>query len=76
MKKTENGAYAKLRRDVAEGHTENLYLFYGEETYLKEHYKDRLVQLFGGQGFADFNVVVLDGDGPTIWRMQWKACLS
>lgn len=65
MKKTENGAYAKLRRDVAEGHTENLYLFYGEETYLKEHYKDRLVQLFGGQGFADFNVVVLDGDGVT-----------
>lgn len=66
MKKTENAAYVKLRRDVAEGHAEKLYLFYGEEAYLKEHYKDRLFQMFGGGGFADFNVIALDGDAVTL----------
>ena len=37
MKKSENAAYAKLRQDVAEERLERLYLFYGEETYLREH---------------------------------------
>ena len=36
-KKTENSAYTKLRQDTAEGRLEPLYLFYGEETYLKEY---------------------------------------
>ena len=66
MKKSENAAYAKLRQDVAEERLERLYLFYGEETYLREHYKNRIFEIIGGQGMAEFNIVSLDGDGLTL----------
>lgn len=65
-KKTENSAYAKLRQDTAEGRLEPLYLFYGEETYLKEYYKNRVLEIVGGQGLADFNITSLDGDSLTL----------
>ncbi|WP_458862177.1 DNA polymerase III subunit delta [Acidaminobacterium chupaoyuni] len=62
-KKTE--AYDKLRADVAAGTPEKLYVFYGEESYLKEHYKQRLMQQMSEGGLGDFNVTVLDGDAVT-----------
>lgn len=67
MKKGEkNTAYDKLRQDVDQGSLEKLYLFYGEESYLKEHYRDRIFSLIGGEAFAQFNQVVLDGDSLTL----------
>ena len=67
MKKGEkNTAYDKLRQDVDQGSLEKLYLFFGEESYLKEHYRDRIFSLIGGEGFAQFNQVVLDGDSLTL----------
>lgn len=66
MKKSDQAAYAKLRQDAAEGRLEGLYLFYGEETYLKEHYKNRIFEIVGGQGLAEFNIVSLDGESLTL----------
>lgn len=63
---TENSAYAKLRQDTAEGRLETLYLFYGEETYLKEYYKNRLLEIVGSQGLAEFNITTLEGDTLTL----------
>ena len=67
MKKGEkNTAYDKLRRDVEQGTLEKFYLFHGEESYLKEYYKERIVSLVGGEGFQQFNQTVLDGDSVTL----------
>lgn len=66
MKTAENKAYATLRQQVAQGQLAGLYLFYGEETYLKEHYKSRLLEQFGGTGLGEFNALVLEGEGLTL----------
>lgn len=51
----------KLKQDIAENTFGRLYFIFGEEDYLKEHYKSQLLRAFGGT-FSDFNLMVLDGD--------------
>lgn len=48
-KKSENTAYGKLKADVAAGNIGSLYVFYGQEDYLKAHYLERLRALCGGE---------------------------
>ena len=35
-------AFQKLKNDLAAGRAENAYIFYGEETYLREYYLKEL----------------------------------
>ena len=37
-----NEAFQKLKNDLAAGRAENAYIFYGEETYLREYYLKEL----------------------------------
>lgn len=60
-KSTDNGAVQRLKSDLAAGNVETLYVFYGEEGYLKRHYLNQLKELCGGP-FEAFNIVVLDGE--------------
>lgn len=60
-KKGVNTAYKKLLADIAAGTPERLYVFYGEESYLKSHYLGKLRELCAGD-FAEFNSAELEGD--------------
>lgn len=64
-KKAADGqALQKLKKDLAAGHAERLYVFHGEEGYLKRHYLNQLRELCGGP-FADFNIQQLEGEQLT-----------
>ena len=60
-KSTDQNAVQRLKKDLADGNIGTLYVFYGEEGYLKRHYLNQLKELCGGP-FADFNIITLDGE--------------
>ena len=61
-KKKENTALKQLKADLKTGELAKLYLFYGEESYLKEHYRDQISQKLCPADTQDFTLVRL-GDG-------------
>lgn len=61
-KKSENKAFARLKEDVAAGRLAKLYVFHGEETYLKEHYIAQIAGLVCPDDLAAFNRTVIDGN--------------
>lgn len=63
-KAPENVSYRRLKSDLAAGRAGNLYVFYGEEDYLKSYYIGRLRTLCSGL-FDSFSTVMLDGDRLT-----------
>ena len=46
-KKAEDSAYRELKSDLEKGTLGNLYLFYGEETYLRDYYLNRMKEEIG-----------------------------
>ena len=62
--KPDTAGYEKFLKDLESGIFGQLYLFHGEETYLRDHYlgqlKDKL--LAGGRC------------PPAAWRRRWTAC--
>ena len=50
-----------LKTDITNNVFHRLYLIYGEESYLKEHYRSQIVKAFENDGFADFNLKICDG---------------
>lgn len=74
--KADNTALRELKRDLRDGHLKNLYVFHGEEVYLREHYLGQLKKAASrraggvqsphrpGQG-------VLPRSG---WSRRWTAC--
>lgn len=53
--------FIKLKQQIKNKETGNLYLFYGEETYIKELYLDRMKKEVPDGGFAEFNHIYLEG---------------
>ena len=53
MKKS-GAALEKLRADIKSGSPENVYIFYGEETYLRDRYLEELKALLVPEGFEEF----------------------
>ena len=41
-KKADDSAYRQFRRELETGNLGNLYIFHGEETYLRDHYLGEL----------------------------------
>ena len=62
----ENKGFAQLKADLKAGQARNVYLFYGEETYLRAHYVQQLRQLLIPAGFEEFNDHRLNGKGLTV----------
>lgn len=60
-KSTDQNAVQRLKKDLADGNIGTLYVFYGEEGYLKRYYLNQLKELCG-EPFADFNIITLDGE--------------
>lgn len=51
----------ELKKRIKAGEISGIYLFYGEEVYLKEFYLGKLKEAIPDGGFAEFNHVLLDG---------------
>ncbi len=51
----------RLRQALDKSEPEKVYVFYGQENYLKEHYKNRVISLAGSGPMSAFNLFVLDG---------------
>ena len=61
--KKSGAALEKLRADIKSGSPENVYIFYGEETYLRDRYLEELKALLVPAGFEEFNYHRLPGRG-------------
>ena len=64
-KTADNGGVKQLKTDIANGTIGSLYVFYGEEGYLKRHYLNQLKELCGGP-FEAFNNITLDGEQVSV----------
>ena len=64
-KSADNGGVKQLKTDLANGTIGSLYVFYGEEGYLKRHYLNQLKELCGGP-FEAFNNITLDGEQVSV----------
>jgi len=62
-KKVPSGGSAlkKLKADLAAGTAGSAYIFYGEESYLREYYLGKLRETLIPQGFETFNYHALEG---------------
>ena len=61
-----NEAFQKLKNDLAAGTAGNAYIFYGEETYLREYYLKELRKKLVPAGFEEFNYHTLEGKDLTV----------
>ena len=59
--KKSNDTLIKLKKMLKDGKTEPLYLFFGEESYLKELYEEKIKELVPDGGFPDFNRFKFEG---------------
>lgn len=50
----------KLKKDLKEENYEKLYVFFGEEVYLKELYIKKLLDIVPDDGFEEFNKIIID----------------
>lgn len=58
--------YQKLKSDLSAGEIGQIYLFYGEESYLREYYCGALKKALIPAGFEEFNYHKLDGKTVTM----------
>ncbi len=59
-------AYQQLKRDITDGTLGNIYIFYGEETYLREYYLSEAVKKIVPPGLEEFNYHKVEGKGLTV----------
>ena len=59
--KADNAGLKKLKKDLSAGTPGRLYLFHGEETYLRDHYLGRLREQLLSGGMGEFNLHQLQG---------------
>ena len=63
-KKSDDRPLQQLKKDLAAGTVGQLYVFYGEEGYLKRYYLNQMKTLCAG-AFPEFNVTLFDGEQIT-----------
>ena len=55
----DNG-FIELKKDIRDNKIRNLYLFFGDEVYIKEIYINKLKESIDDGGFPDFNHIFID----------------
>ena len=65
QKKDDGADYRKLKRDLSEGTLGQLYVFYGEEAYLRDHYLEQMKKKLIPPGLESFNYQVIGGKSCT-----------
>lgn len=61
-----NEAFQKLKADLSGGDLGCAYIFYGEESYLREYYLGELRKKLIPEGFEEFNFHALEGKDLTV----------
>lgn len=72
-KPRENKAFQKLKEDLSTGTAGSVYIFYGEEAYLREYYLGELRKKLIPQGFEEFNYHRLEGKELTVQALSEMA---
>lgn len=72
-KPKENAAFQKLKADISAGTPGCVYVFYGEEAYLREYYLDELRKKLIPAGFEEFNYHRLEGRELTVQALAEMA---
>ena len=70
QKKTEDPSYDELRRELTEGELGCLYVFHGEETYLRDRSLEKMKELLLTGGLDDFNYHILAGKDFSLSRLH------
>ena len=68
-----NEAFQKLKSDLAAGSIGCAYIFYGEESYLREYYLGELRKGLVPAGFEEFNYHALEGKDLTVQALSEMA---
>ncbi len=55
-----DSSFPELKRDIKNNSLKSLYLFFGEETYLRDLYTQKLLNMIDDAGFEDLNKVVIE----------------
>lgn len=58
-------SFLKLKQQIKNGQTGNLYLFFGDEVFVKNMYLEKMKSLIPDGGFADFNSIYLEAGDLT-----------
>lgn len=65
-----NETFQNLKADLAAGTVSNAYVFYGEESYLREYYLGQLRKTLIPAGVEEFNYHVLEGKNLTVQALS------
>ncbi len=69
-KKGGNAGYEKFRADLQADTLGTVYIFHGEESYLREYYLTEMRSRLVPDGFGEFNYHRLEGKGLTVQFLQ------
>lgn len=69
-KPADNAGYVKLKKDIAAGTIGRLYVFYGEESYLRDHYLSQMKQKLLPAGMEEFNLHTLGAKDFDIKQLE------
>lgn len=70
QKKKEDPSYEEFRKELGAGSLGNLYVFYGEETYLRDKSLEDMKKLLLTGGLDDFNYHLIPGKEYTLSRLH------
>ncbi|MBR2132933.1 MAG: DNA polymerase III subunit delta [Oscillospiraceae bacterium] len=65
-----NAGYSKFREDLTAQSLGMVYIFHGEESYLREYYLSEVRKQLVPSGFEEFNYHRLEGKGLTVQTLQ------
>lgn len=65
-----NSEFLKLKQDIKNKNIKNLYLFFGEEIFIKDTYMEIMENLVPKDDFSDFNRIFIDGKDLDIERID------
>ena len=68
-KEKKSGGYDKFLKDLKAGTLKNIYIFHGEESYLRQQYLEQLRAALVPEGFEEFNYHRLQGKGLTMQEL-------
>lgn len=68
-----SGAFQKFKEDLSAGTLGRAYVFYGEESYLREHYLEALRKKLISAGFEDFNYHRVEGKDVNVQTLAEMA---
>ena len=68
--KADNSAYRALKKDLTSGTVGSLYVFHGEEAYLRDYYLEQMKKKLLPAGMEEFNLHTLAGRDFEVKKLQ------